>query len=119
MIGVADVERSVAFYGLLGFAVGNRQPREGTMHWAWLYGPKVEDWRRGPNLMLTRRERPTVGLVLYLYARDLESLRAELVRAGQSPGPIEYPEYLPEGEFSLVDPDGCSVMVAQSGQETP
>ena len=56
MIPVLDVERSAAFYQLLGFAVGNRQPREGRMHWAWLYGPNVPDWRRGPNLMLTRSE---------------------------------------------------------------
>ena len=68
--------------------------------------------------MLTRDER-TVGLVLYLYARDLVGLREELIRAGQTPGPIENPEYLPDGEFLIVDPDGCCVMVAQSGRETP
>ena len=56
MLPVLDVERSAAFYKLLGFAVGNRVPRTGLMQWAWLYAPNVPDWRRGPNLMLTRRE---------------------------------------------------------------
>jgi hypothetical protein len=32
MIHVADVERSAAFYRLLGFEVGNAVPREGPMH---------------------------------------------------------------------------------------
>jgi hypothetical protein len=68
--------------------------------------------------MLTRGER-TAGLVLYLYARDLKGLREELIQAGQNPGPIKYPEYLPEGEFQILDPDGCCVMIAQSGPETP
>jgi predicted lactoylglutathione lyase len=43
---VRDVERSAAFYKLLGFEVGNRVPREGKMGWAWLYMPQAADWRR-------------------------------------------------------------------------
>src|SRR5215204_5459654 len=94
MIPVMDVERSIKFYKLLGFAVGNRVPREGRMNWAWLYSPKASNWRRGPNLMLSRSERaidPSVPAVLfYLYATDLVNLRGELVTAGQDPGAIEY-----------------------------
>ena len=56
MISVQDVERSVEFYKLLGFAVGNRVPRQGRMNWAWLYAPNAPDWRRGPNVMLSRAE---------------------------------------------------------------
>src|SRR5690349_10800384 len=54
MIRVADVERSAAFYGLLGFEIGNKVPRTGTPHWAWLYAPKVDNWKHGPNLMVVR-----------------------------------------------------------------
>jgi hypothetical protein len=43
MIQVADVERSAAFYRLLGFEIGNKVPRSGTPHWAWLYAPKAAD----------------------------------------------------------------------------
>jgi catechol 2,3-dioxygenase-like lactoylglutathione lyase family enzyme len=123
MIPVTDIERSVEFYKLLGFAVGNRVPRDGRMNWAWLYAPAAADWRRGPNLMFTRSQQaidPRVrGVLFYLYANDLPGLREQLVTAGQSPGPIEYPEYLPEGEFSIQDPDGYCLMLAQSTSDTP
>jgi catechol 2,3-dioxygenase-like lactoylglutathione lyase family enzyme len=36
LILVADIERSAAFYRLLGFEIGNYQPRTGEKHWAWL-----------------------------------------------------------------------------------
>jgi hypothetical protein len=88
MLPVLDVERSVAFYKLLGFAVGNRLPRNGPMHWAWLYAPNVPDWRRGPNLMLTRSdcviEPAAQRILLYLCATNLVALREELDRC--SPG---------------------------------
>lgn len=73
--------------------------------------------------MLTRSEcalEPSAQkLVLYLYATNVVALREELVHAGQSPGPIRYPDYLPNGEFQLLDPDGYSVMIAQSNHDTP
>jgi hypothetical protein len=120
---VLDVERSVSFYGLLGFTVGNRVPRDGPMDWAWLYAPNVPDWRRGPNLMLTR-SKGAVGsggpkMLLYLYATNLAALRESLVSAGQAPSRIEYPDYLPNGEFQLFDPDGYCLMIAQSASDTP
>jgi hypothetical protein len=123
MIPVVDVERSVGFYKLLGFAVGNRMPREGRMNWAWLYAPNAPNWRRGPNLMLSRSEGavdPSVrGVLFYFYATDLADLRGQLVTAGQDPGPIKYPEYLPKGEFAIQDPDGYCLMLAQSDVDTP
>ncbi len=61
----------------------------------------------------------TQKLVLYLYATNLAAMREELVRAGQSPGPIRYPDYLPKGELQLADPDGYRLMVAQNAEDTP
>ena len=123
MLAVQDVERSAAFYELLGFAVGNRVPRTGVMDWAWLYAPGVPDWRRGPNLMLARSDGPVDGkrqaTVLYLYAADLVALREKLLGAGHSPGPIRYPDYLPKGEFALHDLDGYRLMIAQNFEDTP
>jgi catechol 2,3-dioxygenase-like lactoylglutathione lyase family enzyme len=123
MIHVAEVERSAAFYELLGFAVGNRVPREGPMAWAFLYAPGVPDWRRGPNLMLTRTDSAIDAgaqeVLFYLYANDLVALREALLAAGLSPGGICYPEYLPKGEFDLRDPDGYLLMIAQNGPKTP
>jgi len=123
MIPVGEVERSIEFYNLLGFAVGNRVPRQGRMNWAWLYAPNAPDWRRGPNLMLSRAEGDidpaAKGVLFYLYATDLAGLRAELISAGKNPGPIKYPDYLPKGEFAVKDPDGYCLMVAQTDSDTP
>lgn len=123
MIHVADVERSAAFYRLLGFEIGNAVPPTGPLHWAWLYAPGAADWKRGPNLMVTRSE----GLVdarsqtalFYLYAADLQSLRRSLLSKGIDAGEISYPAYLPNGEFRLEDPDGYTLMIAQSAPDTP
>ncbi|MDE3197184.1 MAG: hypothetical protein KGN84_12615 [Acidobacteriota bacterium] len=123
MIPVRDVERSAVFYRILGFEVGNREPKDGQMGWAWLYSPDATDWRRGPNLMLIRNEHP-VGHparrpVYFFYASDLLATREALIRAGETPGPIRCPGYLPKGEFAIDDPDGHSLTVAQRFEATP
>lgn len=124
MLHVADVGRSAAFYRMLGFEIGNAVPRDAAAkQWVWLYAPAAEDWKRGPNLMLTRSSRPidpgAQDVLFYLYASDLPQLRSQLVAAGLAPGEIEYPEYLPAGEFGLRDPDGYTLMIAQAGSDTP
>jgi hypothetical protein len=42
-----------------------------------------------------------------------------LLAHGINAGEITYPEYLPQGEFRVVDPDGYTLMIAQSGPTTP
>jgi len=122
MIYVADVERSVAFYRHLGFEVGHSVPsgNEGKQ-WAWLYAPGVPDWKRGPNLMVTRRSGggEGKGFLLYLYATDLTGLRSQLMADGLNPSEISYPDYLPGGEMKVFDPDGHTLMIAQSATDTP
>ncbi|HEX8252876.1 MAG TPA: VOC family protein [Thermoanaerobaculia bacterium] len=119
----STLERSVEFYRLLGFDIGNSVPANGRLEWAWLYAPGAADWKRGPNLMLSRSSRAidsgAQDVLFYLYAADLEALRNRLQAAGVSTGPIRYPEYLPKGEFRLQDPDGYTLMIAQSTAETP
>jgi len=124
MIFVADVERSAAFYRLLGFEIGHAvPPGSGPKEWAWLYAPGAPDWKRGPNLMLTQRSGAREGseeeVLLYLYATELEPLRSRLISAGLTPGPISHPDYLPDGEFRIQDPDGYALMIAQSAADTP
>lgn len=126
MIPVADVMNSAKFYRNLGFEIGNAVPREcPPFHWAWLYQPKAPNWKTGANLMLVSGEVPGTGeskakpVLFYLYARDLKSLRDKLLAEGFSASEISYPEYLPEGEFRLQDPDGYTLMIAQSGHDTP
>lgn len=123
LIHVADPERTIEFYRQLGFEVGNKAPRTGRIEWAWLYAPKAADWRRGPNLMLSRAERAidrdAQRVLFYLYATDLPSLHEQLLREGLKVGEIRYPEYLPRGEFEMQDPDGYCLMIAQSTDDTP
>jgi catechol 2,3-dioxygenase-like lactoylglutathione lyase family enzyme len=123
MIHVTDVERSVQFYRLLGFEVGNYVPRTGPLHWAWLYTPEAADWKRGPNLMLTRSEcavdADVQEVLFYLYATDLKAVRSTLLAQGIAASEISYPEYLPNGEFRAQDPDGYTLMIAQAGADTP
>lgn len=123
MIHVADPERSIAFYRLLGFEVGNKVPPVGPPHWAWLYQPAAANWKQGANLMVTRSEcainPETQDVLFYLYATDLVALRNFLLAAGVKVSEISHPEYLPAGEFRMADPDGYCLMVAQSGKDTP
>ena len=123
MIHVADVERSAAFYRLLGFEIGNYVPRTGRKEWAWLYSVSAEDWKRGPNLMVTRSthaiDKDAQEALFYLYAKDLKAVREVLVANGIAAGDICFPEYLPEGEFRVTDPDGYVLMIAQAGTDTP
>jgi len=123
MIHVADVERSLEFYRLLGFEVGNKTPPKGRLNWAWLYSPEAADWRRGPNLMLARSPHAIHAgaqeALFYVYVADLPSLRQELIKSGLKAGEIRYPDYLPGGEFQMQDPDGYCLMIAQSAPDTP
>jgi catechol 2,3-dioxygenase-like lactoylglutathione lyase family enzyme len=124
MIHVADVERSAAFYRHLGFDIGNYVPRGGSrMEWAWLYAPKAAEWKRGPNLMLTRSSEPVdqdaQAVLFYLYAADLKTLRQHLLENGIAASEITFPDYLPNGECRVVDPDGYVLMIAQAAADTP
>lgn len=125
-IRVADVMDSAKFYRNLGFEIGNAVPREcPPFHWAWLHQSKALNWKTGANLMLVSGEVPGMPesqgktVIFCVYARDLKSLREELLAKGFEASDISYPEYLPEGEFRLQDRDGYTLMIAQSGRETP
>ena len=123
MMHVADVERSAAFYRLLGFEIGNRHPSTGPMGWAWLYSTRASNWKTGPNLMLTCAESTIDAgaqqILFYLYAKDLKALRNDLLAHGIVASEISYPAYLPDGEFQVHDPDGYTLMIAQSAADTP
>jgi len=123
MIHVEDVERAAAFYRLLDFEIGNYVPRTGATHWAWLYSVQADDWKRGPNLMLTRDnhaiDADAQEVLFYLYANDLKAVRDLLLANAIAAGEISYLEYLPDGEFRVIDPDGYTLMIAQSAADTP
>ena len=111
MISVADVERSIAFYGHLGFEVENTFACEGETKpsWAWLQSGDAA-------LMLTAEAESNnpKHKVLFYYADEVTAARASLVDAGLNPGAITTPFYAPRGEFELVDPDGYIVMISHT-----
>ena len=126
MIRVSDVMNSAKFYRHLGFEIGNAEPREGPpFNWAWLYQPKSPNWKTGANLMVVSSDPPGITeskaktVLFYLYATNMKALREELVAKGFKASEISFPPYLVEGEFKVEDPDGYTLMIAQSGKDTP
>jgi len=108
---VTDVARSIDFYRQLGFEVRNTLEPDGQLVWAWLHNGKA-------HLMLSRASQSMASgardVILYLYAPDVGAYRERLATAGIKVGPIEYPSYMPEGEFGLEDPDGYCLLVGQT-----
>jgi catechol 2,3-dioxygenase-like lactoylglutathione lyase family enzyme len=113
MAGVADVERSIAFYRKLGFEEQRRHTPEGerTPVWAWLQSGTA-------HLMINQADEPIVpekqGILFYMYSEDVEGYHDELERAGVEVGPIQHPFWAPRGEFQVNDPDGYCLMIAHT-----
>ena len=111
MAHVADVQKAVEFYQLLGFEVKNTVENEGRLQWAWL--------RNGDaDFMLARSARPmnaeAQDVLFYLYAPDVARYREELESKGVKVGPLKYPFYSPRGEFRVDDPDGYALFVSHA-----
>ena len=113
MASVADVERSIAFYAHLGFAVGNTfKPQDATtLSWAWLHSGDAQ-------LMLSKASKPVLSdqhsVLFYIYTDDVAAAHESLASAGLNPGEIKTPFYSPRGEFQLVDPDGYVLMITHT-----
>lgn len=115
-VHVADVERSVAFYRLLGFEVRDTHEPDGRLEWAWLASGDAA-------IMLARADAPIEpreqAVLFYLYAPDVTALRDHLVarRIRPAPGEIVDGSPGPRLQMRVTDPDGYCLMVAQI--ETP
>lgn len=108
LLHVADVERSLRFYSLLGFETVDLERTDGTIGWARAHC-------EGGAIMFVQIEESRVSghdrFLLYLYTPDLPTLCAQLADAGVEVGPISYPEYMRSGELCLKDPDGYTVLI--------
>ena len=58
-------------------------------------------------------DREQQAVLLYLYTRDLERFRRQLIDEGVDAGPIKHPTHMPGGELRLEDPDGYVLLVGQ------
>ncbi len=112
LLHVAEIERSIRFYELLGFATIDTD-RAKPLGWARLHCA-------GGAVMFLRAEEPVdasaQAVLLYMYTPDLASLRESLLAAGVKVPPIRYPEYMPSGEVGITDPDGYYILVAHWGK---
>ena len=115
MLHVADIEKSMEFYGRLGFATIDTD-RCTPLGWARMHC-------EGGAVMFLRAEDghrvdPSVqGVMFYMYTPDLKELREQLVQAGVKAPEIRYPGYMPSGEMQLADPDGYSVAIVHWGKQ--
>lgn len=127
MAHALDVDASVDFYALLGFAVvSTLKHHDGVTRWARLATPG------GAELMLARASGPIdadqQAVLFYMYASDAKALRTHLLASGLADGgayrgqplplsrvafEITHPPYMPEGEFRVMDPDGYCILVGQ------
>jgi catechol 2,3-dioxygenase-like lactoylglutathione lyase family enzyme len=112
---VADVERSIPFYGALGFEVIKRYEPDGRLEFAGLEATS------SAKVMLARVDDvpeagPDAGTpgFLYLYTSDLDGLRERLLEAGHEADEIEDgPGPGPNRQMCVRDPDGHGHMVAE------
>jgi len=112
---VAEIEKSIAFYELLGFVTVDTD-RCTPLGWARMHC-------EGGAVMFLRAEEghfadPAVqGVMLYMYVPDLKALREQLIAGGVKAPAIGYPGYMPSGEINLADPDGYRIAIAHWGKE--
>lgn len=113
MAHVADVQRSIDFYKLLGMEVrSSLRAHSDALRWAHVACEQA-------HLMFARASEPIVAgdqaVLFYLYSPDLIALREHLLASGVSVSAISYPEYMPKGEIRLEDPDGYVLLIGQAG----
>lgn len=115
---VSDVERSIGFYEVLGFAVVKRYEPRGRLEFAGMEASS------SAKLMLARVERVPVWDPgdpdasgpgwLYLYTPNLGAFRERLVRGGFAAGEIEDgPGPGSNRQLCVCDPDGHRHMVSE------
>lgn len=109
-VHVADVERSISFYRLLGFEVISRWPYDGKPGAAFIESGTAK-------MLLAPASAPVdssaQASLLYMYVADVVALRKRLTAVGLTVTDVTYPDYMPKGEIGVVDPDGYCVLIGQ------
>jgi len=110
---VAEIERSIRFYELLGFTTIDTD-RCTPIGWARMHC-------EGGAIMFLRAEQTlntavVRGMYLAMYTPDLAGLREHLIANGVSAPAIKYPEYMPSGMMEIPDPDGYQLGIHHWGK---
>ncbi len=128
MAHVADVERSLAFYALLGYSCGEtHEDALGRTVWASAACEKAA-------IMFAQANGPVdagvQAVLFYMYSTDVAALRRHLLSAGVMDGgafgadaqksrshaalfDLVHPFYMPAGQLRIHDPDGYVILVGQ------
>jgi len=109
---VAEIERSIRFYELLGFVTIDTD-RCTPLGWARIHCD-------GGTLMFLRADEPLnlagQGVMLVMYTPDLAGLREQLLAGGVEVPPIQHPEFNPSGTIQITDPDGYAIGISHWGE---
>lgn len=128
-VHVAEVEASLAFYALLGFAPAHTMtdPR-GRAFWAMARSGAAE-------IMFALADGPInaeqQAVIFYMYSPDVAGLRRRLLAGGLHDGgvycgaagpnngrrvvfAVAHPDHMPAGELRIADPDGYCILVGES-----
>jgi catechol 2,3-dioxygenase-like lactoylglutathione lyase family enzyme len=112
MLHVAEIERSIAFYGQLGFKLIDTD-RCTPIGWARLHC-------ESGDIMFLRAESAidakAQGFLFYMYTPDLEGLRSSLLEKAVAVSAIKRPPYMPSGTVNLTDPDGYHIEIGHWGK---
>lgn len=126
---VADVDRSVQFYGLLGLKCdGTFRDQTNRSCWACVGQGHAQ-------LMLALASEPVVAsqqaMLVYMHANDVKALRHHLLACGVQDGSgaghlwgkatprgmvstVTFPDHMERGELRAQDPDGYVVLIGQT-----
>jgi hypothetical protein len=108
---VAEIEQSIRFCELLGFAAIDTD-RTKPLGWARMHF-------EGGAILFVRAEEPVdaskQSIILYMYASDLPGLRAHLLASGVKLPEIAYPHCMPSGEICISDPKRYIILVGHWG----
>ena len=127
-VHVTDVQKSLSFYSLLGFApVNTVKDKHGNMIWVLAQSSDAE-------IMLAQASAPIdaeqQAVIFYMYSTDLSSLRASLIERGlrdagvycgarsptdttQMVHEIAHPNHMKNGEMRVIDPDAYVILIGQ------
>jgi hypothetical protein len=114
-VHVSDLPRSIAFYELLGFQVGDTYEVAGELRWAALQHAHARIMLECTSAPIDSHQQ---AVLFYLYAEDLDGLRDHLIAQGLPVGPIRDGSPGPEREIRISDPDGYCLMIAESTGQT-
>ena len=137
MAHVADVDRSIEFYTLLGFSCDSRfSESDGRTYYAAMSSGQAELMLVLASGTVNASEQ---AVLFYMYSENVHALRSHLLSqgipdAGRAPGvrkpgdndkPIPpgpslfdptYPVYMSEGELRVHDPDDYVILIGQCGE---